>query len=580
MLNANKEKFQSFFMGPNQFVIPFFQRAYVWEVDNWSELWENILEELKELKEGRHSEHFVGTLIVKQKDSSKMGALEYELIDGQQRLTTICLLLRALQDASEDGSLRTWIQGLLVFNDAYGTPNLRIVHSKVDSKYFQQILMSIENNNELFQEYDKKGAGIPESKILSAYLFFRKAIAALPQEDIRPVVTILMDRLPVIHMALSKEDDVQQIFDTINSLGVRLTTGELLKNYMFADPILQPLYETLWMSVFETDEETIQFWDKNKTSGRIVRTTIELFLYSYLIILKDGTVKMERLFKEYKSYLKDKKQDELIEFAKELNEYAQLYSQLPDGEDLAEITFNDNEKRLFHVMNELDITTVFPLVLFIYKKVTDVTERTQILLTLESYLVRRTLCRLTTKNYNNLFSSLLSELKKSPKITHTDFHNKLIAFTEDTNKFPTDAEIKIAMNSSHLINKYSKEVLYCIALYDLNHVYQDNRKLGNAGFTVEHVMPKKWRNNWKLPIGADAGVRDNKLLTLGNLTLIMGRLNSSMRDASWAKKKVTLRTYSTLRQTIDYLEKPEWDEQVIAGRADDLYTKAISIWKR
>ena len=580
MLNANKEKFQSFFMGPNQFVIPFFQRAYVWEQDNWSELWDNILEELNELKEGRQSEHFVGTLIVKQKDSSKMGALEYELIDGQQRLTTMCLLLRALHDASEDASLRTWIQGLLVFNDAYGTPNLRIVHSKVDSKHFLQLLMSTDSNSALVQEYDKKGAGMPESRVLGAYIFFRKVIAALPQEEIRLVVTILMDRLPVIHMALSKEDDVQQIFDTINSLGVRLTTGELLKNHLFQSSALQPLYETLWQSVFETDEETIQFWDRNKTSGRIVRTTIELFLYSYLVILKDGSVKMEHLFKEFKNYLKDKKQDELIEFAKELNEYAELYGELPDGEDLAEIAFNDNEKRLFHVMNELDITTVFPLVLFIYKKVTDVTERTQILLTLESYLVRRTVCRLTTKNYNNLFTSLLSEFKKSPKITNSDFRNKLTSFAEDTNKFPTDGEVKIAMNSSHLINKYAKEILFCIALYDLNHAFQDNRKLGNAGFSVEHVMPKKWRNNWKLSTGVDTGTRDNKLLTMGNLTLIMGRLNSSMRDASWAKKKMTLQKYSTLRQTTDYLSKPEWDEQVIAGRADDLYNKTITIWKR
>lgn len=572
MLSANKEKLQSFFMGSNQFKIPFFQRAYVWKEDNWDELWENILDELSEFESNRASEHFIGTIIIKQTESEKLGALVYDLIDGQQRLTTICILLRALHDSSNDVNLKNWILSLLVFTDSYGAKNIRIIHSKVDNEYFQKLILS---------EDDNKDLELVNNKVLQCYFHFRSCIEQdIDSKNIRNVVTILLERLPVIHMALSKSDDVQQIFDTINSLGVKLTTGELLKNYLFSFKELEPHYDKYWQSVFEADEEATLFWDKDKTAGRVVRSTIELFLYSFLVIIKEGPIKMETLFKEYKQHLKEKSPTELLAFAKELNEYAKLYQQLPEGENIADITFNEHDKRFFHLINELDITTVLPLVLFIYKNVTNLTERESIIRCLESYLVRRTICKLTTKNYNNLFISIMSELKKSGQFTSNDFKNKLTSFTEDTNRFPDDAELKIAFGSTHLINQYSKEILYCIALYDLNHEYQDNRRLNNSGFSVEHIMPKKWRNNWTLAQGKNAADRDSKLLTLGNLTLVKGKLNSSMRDAEWTKKKPALTTYSTLRLTTDYLNNGAWDEATIDNRAVNLSTKAILIWKR
>src|SRR5664280_2661958 len=95
MLSANKEKLHSFFTGSSQYKIPFFQRAYVWELENWTELWESIIDELTELKASRESEHFIGTIIIRQSESERLGSLIYDLIDGQQRLTTICILLRA-----------------------------------------------------------------------------------------------------------------------------------------------------------------------------------------------------------------------------------------------------------------------------------------------------------------------------------------------------------------------------------------------------------------------------------------------------------------------------------------------------
>lgn len=589
MLSANKEKLQSFLMGSNQFVIPFFQRSYVWQTDSWSELWENIIEEYWQLKGGNQiSEHFIGTVIIKQRDTERVGSLEYDLIDGQQRLTTVCLLLRAFYDVTEDQNLKNWIKTLLVFTDSYGQENIRISHSRVDREYFQEILLNPDNNSDLWSEFQELKLEELEKKldvfnrIKGGYLYFRKLIENdAEKSDIRTYVTIILEKLPVIHMALSKEDDVQQIFDTINSLGVKLTTAELLKNFLYSNKSIINLYDECWYSVFEADEDAIDFWNRERTSGRVRRTTVELFLYSYLVILKESNVKMESLFKEFKNHLKNKPGEELEFFAKELKSFAMVYQELPDGENLSEISFVEHEKRFFHVIREFEITTIFPLILYIFKKVKDAMERVRILNILESYLTRRTICKLTTKNYNNLFLSLLADVKKMEAITGENIKVELLKFTEVTNRFPDNEEFKKAFHSSTLINKYSREVLYCIALFQLNHDYTDNPKLNLGGFSVEHMMPKKWRNHWhNLPDGGDEQLRDYKLLTLGNLTMVKGKLNSAMRDANWDKKKEALRHYSTLRQTTDYLGKEDWNETEMTTRAETLYHAAAQIWKR
>ncbi|MBN8669279.1 MAG: DUF262 domain-containing protein [Chitinophagales bacterium] len=589
MLSANKEKLQSFLMGSNQFVIPFFQRSYVWKSEDWAELFENIKEEYDQIINGDNtSEHFIGTIIIKQRESERVGSLEYDLIDGQQRLTTICILLRAFYDISEDANLKNWIKTLLVFTDSYGQENIRILHSRVDRDYFQNILKDSDNNNALWKDFASFELNELERKldnfnrIMGAYLYFRHRIEReLNTQDIRQYITIILEKLPVIHMALSKNDDVQQIFDTINSLGVKLTTAELLKNYLYAKPKVIDYYDEYWHSVFEADEDTIKFWEAERTSGRVRRTTVELFLYSYLIILTESIVKMEALFKEYREYLKDKKEAELVSFAKDVHEYALVYQQLPDGENLAEISFNEHEKRFFHLIREFEITTIFPLILYIFKQVTEAQERIQILRVIESYLTRRTVCKLTTKNYNNLFFSLLSETKKMGTITAQKMKEKLLSYTEDTNRFPTDEELKNAFETSALINQYSREVLYCIALYQLDHTYADQGKLNFDGFSVEHMMPKKWRIHWSnITDEDDEEFRDYKLRTMGNLTLVRGSLNSAMKHSGWSVKKEFLRRYSTLRQTTDYLGLDDWNEETIATRANHLYEAALQIWPR
>jgi len=579
MLSANKEKLHSFFQGTYQYQIPFFQRSYVWQKDNWEELWDNILEEKEAFSSGADSEHFIGTIIIKQKLSETLGINPFDLIDGQQRLTTICLLLKAIQDSLQNEANKNFIQSLLIFTDANGKQHIRLAHSKIDIKYFTDIICSQDANQTLTFDIYKDDIVEKLNNIQKCYAYFKNKTQSLCQDELMKLTNIVLQKLPVIHMALSEKDDVQQIFDTINSLGIKLTTGELLKNYLFASKEVEKHYKEYWETVFEDDEDDVKFWNENKTAGRIPRTVVELFLHAFLTIKTEKLSKIETLFKEYKTYLKDSSDTEKIAFSKELKEYAEIYQKFPSNINLKEFAFADYEKRFFYLIDKLDINTVMPLVLYIYKNISDSNERQNIIETLESYLVRRTSCKLTTKNYNNLFVSIMGEMKKNKITTQAAFKSILLDYKDDTNKMPTDVEFETAFNTNHIINKYAEGILFCITLYLNSHKYMDNNMLNNDNLSLEHIMPKKWRNHWNNPKIADEATRDHKLLTLGNLTVVKGKLNSSMRDAAWSKKQKALQQFSTFKITTDYINTTTWEETNIETRATDLLTFAKGIWK-
>ena len=576
MINATKDKLQSYFQGEMQYVVPFFQRPYVWDEDNWVSLWENIVQIYRDHQEGRDREHFIGTIIVKQKAAQELGQNQYDLIDGQQRLTTICILLKSLRDSckGEFPRLKDQIAHLLLFENARGDVFLRIRSSRNDLRYFSALIQHSETSTLPNQDH----------KILQAYQYFRSQVASLSDQQIDTLRAVILQKVPVISMLLSSDDDEQVIFDTINSLGVKLTTAELLKNHIFKDEELEQLYTKLWEPVFEADEATVTFWDKDKTAGRMVRKNIEVLLYCYLMITTQREIQLDSLYKEYKDWLKDRSDEDKGKFLIDLKRYAEYFADLPEGEQLNEIAYSEHEKRFFHIVENLSITTVYPLILFLYREVTDEDELMSILRLLEGYLVRRNICRLTTKNYNNLFISMIRTLARrgaeSQDISAESVRDIISSYTDETNRFPGDEEVRAAFRESTLSNQNAREILYLIALYQKGSPLADVAKLSLPSYSVEHMMPVKWRQNWPISDGNDQDqwTRDKAIRTLGNLTLVTRRLNSKLSNAPWHDKMNTLRKYSSLNITTDYLDGGEWAEASIYSRAGDLAALGLEMW--
>lgn len=575
MINANKEVLNSFFSSSLQYVVPFFQRSYVWDEENWEVLWDHVERTSKAIASGNiHREHFIGTLITKQREAQTVGDNKRDLIDGQQRLTTFAILLKAIADTATGSEpytrLREKTTELVVFEDTQGHKLNRIVHSKNDKPYFDAIM------------YGEELDALPNQahRILLCYRYFRDKLTNFSDAELDNLKNIVLGNVPLISMLLSANDDEQEIFDTINSLGVRLTTGELLKNYIFSDVSIRDHYSTLWEPVFEADEDQIEFWNKNKTSGRFTRTNVEVLLYCYLVIQKKSPVELDRLFKEYKGWLSGKSLEEKIEILEDIKRYAELYFSFPDSTALNQIGFSNHEARFFHVIENFEITTVYPLILFIYGKIIDREELAKMLRIVESYIARRQICKLTTKNYNNVFIKMIKDLEDIGEVSAEAMETIIGEFTEDGNRKPSDSEFVKAFSEQPISNKNANEVLFCIALYQVNNTMSDIQTLSSRSYSVEHIMPQLWEENWDVA-GMDENAkleRSKKIKTLGNLTLVTQPLNSSMKNGPWDQKRQTLKNHSMLRITTSYTESETWDESRIETRAADLAEVALKIW--
>jgi len=289
-MDAGKRTINDIFNGNRIIEIPFFQRAYVWGEDQW----ERLLEDM-ELVTSTKRPYFLGSVILKQQEtntSNQIGDMR-TLIDGQQRLTTLYIFFKVLDLKTENNEL---------FDRCFKLVNneLALWHNHNDIDSFQRIL-------NLCSLEDISG----NDNISKAYCFFKSKID--PQKLDRQII---LNNVMFVGIDIGKDEDEQQIFDTINSLGVKLTTAELLKNYFFDRNELN-YYKENWKKLFELDEDTKYYWDKEISTGRIRRTIIDLFFYSYLQIkIQDKDLKVttsdkleynrvENLFESFKDLIKN-----------------------------------------------------------------------------------------------------------------------------------------------------------------------------------------------------------------------------------------------------------------------------------
>ena len=378
---------------------------------------------------------------------------------------------------------------------------------------------------------------------------------------------------------------------------MRLTTAELLKNYFFGRNDLNT-YIKNWRDVFEKDSDTKEFWDREVTAGRIKRSNIDLFFYSFLQIkLQDQALKVraedkknfnkvEGLFDSYKEFISKYSLDR-TQLIQEIKRYAIAYMEKIDVSVVQrELTQEYGIERLNAVIFGLENTTVIPYALYVLLNVQDESEQNKIFKYLESYLMRRLVVHATGKNYNRLFSE---ELISNKCVTKSQLEEVIKEKSDKVNYMPSDQELVDGFHSSKLTNKHTLGILYMIESRIRNRVNHSTALLGLDKYSLEHIMPKKWENHWGQVDNEEERIeRNRRLLTLGNLTMLTSALNTSIRDAAWETKKVGkkdkkgLLHYASGLDTfnMDYLEKPEWNETVIAERAEFLYQQAKEVWKQ
>jgi len=293
-MEAGKRTIRDIFNRGRNLEIPFFQRAYVWDTEQW----QRFLEDMR-MVSITNKPYFLGSVILKQKETTSNKDAVLTVIDGQQRLTTLNIFLKVLcLKKQTDGDFTETFK-------KQRDKTIILLHNHNDENSFNEIV----SLNEL-----RAFPADTKDKILAAFNFFYKHIN---QQDLDHSLDFfnILDNILFVGIDLGQDEDEQQIFDTINSLGVRLTTAELLKNYFFNRDEIKD-YNEYWKEVFEANDDYKNYWDKEITTGRLKRTFIDLFFYSYLQIkIQDPNLKVkaedkiefskvEALFESYKRFIK------------------------------------------------------------------------------------------------------------------------------------------------------------------------------------------------------------------------------------------------------------------------------------
>ena len=569
-----KSKIAELFNGTRVFMIPFYQRSYVWGEQQWERLLSDII-----AVGNKTTDYFLGALILKQMNTGTAVHGDYKIvIDGQQRLTTLAILLKVLHLKTNSNM---WFERKFVLPDN----TLAIQHSHADRYDFDRI-MRLTSCDDLKAE-DEKNKKTHHSNILLAYDYFRRELDPSLINESR-----LNNNIQVIDIVIDNNDDEQQIFDTINSLGVDLTTAELLKNHLFTEESLN-LYKTLWVPAFEEDDECIDFWAQPLLKGRNKQKNIEAFLNAFLQIKvqerakvvssedKHEFSKSSALFYSYKKFIKDHYCGQEFDFVKDLVEYAKIYRKTFSPKVTENtLTFAPGLDRINFLIFAADCTTMIPYIMYVIKNVADASERTKIFDYLEAYIVRRIICKMSTKNYSDLFSE---ELVNSNVRTAEDFI-RTINKKDGSLAMPNNKELLRCCKEVEHPNYRGLTILYLMESKMSSNPYSSMQLRKYNDYTLEHLMPQKWERNWPLPSGADSEERSKKIKTLGNFTMLTQSLNSSISNADWNSKLAGkdnngLKSYAAGLLTMEgVLDLQIWDETAIETRSAWLAKKASELW--
>ncbi|MFT5797449.1 MAG: hypothetical protein ACI84R_001509 [Candidatus Azotimanducaceae bacterium] len=608
---------QELFSRERRFVIPLFQRAYVWnKEEQWEPLWEDIerraeahFKKMKSDTEGKVRSHFMGAVVLSNSVAQGRSIARCDVIDGQQRLTTLQLLLAALRDQAKE--LGAEEEDVNIFRDLTRNPRraedseelFKVWPTNSDQGAFVKV-MTAGSISELQAKFGPETLIFP--RMAQAYFYFADEIATYVQQDeessILPdrflsLVSALKESLQLVVIELEAEDDPQIIFETLNARGQALLPSDLIRNFIFmkvGGEKSDALYDQHWrhfddLRVEDADQDgETRFWHLDERQGRLTRPRIDLFVFHYLTMKTENDIRIGDLFREFKKWLEDSQLDE-IGLLKDMKVHSDHFQRLIDPKGNNRIAVFANR------LKSLDTATLHPLLLFLLSiegQGISAEELEECIVDLESFMVRRFICDLTPKNYNRFFLSVLTKAKKAHKDAssiHVAIHDELTKSNLDTNLWPDDKKFKKGWMEKQLYvrSRPDRSAMILKALQSGMRTSRNEALELIETLTVEHLLPQKATLKdypfAEVELEDDYSPEDYRadlLNTVGNLTLLTGPLNSSVSNGPFVQKIVAIREDSDLRLNA-WLRKPEanyWNEVTIEERSKQLFKLAKKIW--
>jgi hypothetical protein len=593
---------QSVFMHPQRLIVPLFQRPYVWNEENqWAPLWADVVRQAERLlatPTGKHYPHFLGAVVLQQVPTLTGAMQERTIIDGQQRLTTLQLLLDALQaelDAVGATQQALRIEALVSNAEPFQDrpeDRFKVWPTNRDRAAFNEV-MAAKNPVPYGSLLNNR------TRLVEAHRYFaeqaRQWLQVNGPGDVSDRASALertvRELLQMVVIDLTVDENAQEIFETLNARGAQLTAADLIKNFVFQRLMesgvdVEVAYEENWKE-FETG-----FWETEVSLGRLRHSRSSIFLNHWLIARTGEEIPAREIFSRFKRYVDDESPSQMGETIRELRRAAKVYRRF------VEAASNHNgpidRVGLFaYRTSTLESEAFKPLMLLLLdpeQTPLDSADVSRSLDVVESWLVRRMLVRASTKSSTNVVTELITQLRKADRSAFAEVVEDFFRYQTGAGKYwPDDAEVFAEVTGLLAYTRLRRGRLRMVleAIEDHRRGWHGNNealggeRVARGKLAIEHVMPRRWHPHWPLTTGEGTEIeRDQIVNTFGNLTLLTGRLNSKVSNGSWIGKRAELKKHDVLKLNSDLIEaaQEEWTHDGIHRRTGRLITSMIEIW--
>lgn len=555
-MDIEKGSIYNLLNGQCQYIIPVYQRKYSWLSDvHCDRLWNDIVK----MEKGHKKHHFVGSIVSIAEKKALMGVQKQLIIDGQQRMTTLSILMIALRDYLKETLPED------EFEDNITDMVLKNPKRKGEDAY--KMLLTDTDKEVMIKLVD--GVKISEnedSQIYTNYLYFKKKVAegVLSPEQIYESIS----KLDIVGIILDKEqgDEPQLIFESLNSTGMDLSKSDLIRNF-----ILMGLDNDKQIFIYNNYWKPFEGYFKNPD----VSERMDRFFRDYLVMKKGAYVNFELIYERFKDYADNSEFSTIEQLAEDVMTFGDLYTNITSDKK----TLPESQKALepiFEEIRSLRMEVAYPFLIKVYmdfiKDEITLDELIEIMKLTIAYVVRRAICDIPTNSMQKTFFTMKNFIKKD------DYLNSIKAnfyFLDSYKQFPNDETFKSALFSR---NMYSLRISKYVFVKLEN---EGNKEpISYSGYTIEHILPqnKDMREEWKHALGENyAEIQAKYIHSLGNLTLT--RYNSEMGDKPFAEKLEVYKESAMHTLNKFVVQQSTWNEQTILARTEILSNCACEAWK-
>jgi hypothetical protein len=594
---------QMVFMQPQRLIVPLFQRPYVWNEDNqWEPLWGDVVRVAQRLltdAHARHQPHFLGAVVLQQLQNPSGTMQERTIIDGQQRLTTLQLLLDALHAellavGAEQPAMRveTLVMNARPFWER-PEDRFKVWPTNRDRAAFNAVMAA--GPPVAYDAVEHR-----TSRMVQAHEFFAKRARewlAADVENVQPragaIERTVRELMQIVVIDLAADENAQEIFETLNARGAQLTAADLIKNFIFqrlteSGADVEAAYGQYWKE-FETG-----FWETEISAGRVRHQRSSMFLNHWLIAKAGEEILAREVFHRFKAYADFESGVSMTELLAQLHRAGRQYRGFVSA--AGQFTGPIDRLGLFaYRTGVMESEVVKPLVLFLLdpdEAAIPDDQLTKALEVVEGWLVRRMLVRASTKSYTQVFAELIAHVRKSGRQSAGDVIENHLAHQPGTNWYwPDNGEVRAELQTLAAYRRLSRARLRMAleAIEDHERGWRGpdtglgGERVARSQYQIEHIMPRRWQVHWTLPESQTAADRDAILDTIGNLTLLTRRLNSKVSNGPWSGqsgKHVALQSHDVFMLNRQLLEqaKDGWDDEHIRARTEQLINVITEIW--